>query len=56
MDKQWDPAAEHRELYAVTYDAAWSCEKKNVYMYDCCTSQKLTEHCIPAIMEKIKII
>ena len=23
MDKQWDPAVYHRELYLVTYDEAW---------------------------------
>ena len=30
--------------------------KNNVYMYMCCKVEKLTKHCKPAIMEKIKII
>ena len=36
------------------------CEKKDVYVCvmgsRCCTVEKLTEHCKPAIMEKMKII
>ena len=44
MDKQWDPAVQHRELYMVTYDGGYHGEK-NVYIYiyvcvigsHCCT-------------------
>lgn len=34
MDKQWDPAVQHKELYAVTlwYNMI-EYEKKNVYIY-----------------------
>ena len=49
------------ELHLVTYDGAWSCEKKNAYVYVCdwvtlLYSRKWTEHCKPALPEKIKII
>ena len=36
VDKQWDSAVEHKELYLVTYDGAWwriMWEKEFVYIY-----------------------
>ena len=57
VDKQWDPAVWHRELYPVDCDAKLMWGKKNMYVwlghFD--VQQKLTECCKSNIMEKIKI-
>ena len=46
VDKQWDPAVEHRELYLVTCDGAWwriMWEKECIYVCVtgslCCTEE-----------------
>ena len=59
MDKQWGPAVEHRELYAITHDGAW----RRIMWEDCviyvwlghfALQQKLTQYCKSAIIFKIK--
>ena len=59
MDKQWDSAVQHQELYLVTYDGTWwgIMWEKKIYVCMCdqvtlLYSRKLTGHCKPAIMGK----
>ena len=48
VDKQWDPAEEHRELYLVTCDAiSWRAMWEKVYM--CMTGS----HCCTAKIDRI---
>ena len=38
VDKQWDPAVKHRELYLVIYDGTWwriMWEKEHIYVCGC---------------------
>ena len=69
MDKQWDPAVWHRELYLVTCDGTWwriIWEKEFVCVCVCiflyiwlgqfAVQQKLTEHYKSTVIEKIKIL
>lgn len=60
VDKQWDHAVQHRELYLVICDGTWwkiMWEKEYVYVYGGVTllySRKLTDHRKPIIVEKNK--
>ena len=57
VDKHWDPAVQHKELYLVTYDGTWwriMWEQKciHVWLGHFAVQQKLTEHCKSTIIEK----
>ena len=59
VDKQWDPAVQHWELYLVTCDGTWwtiMWETENIYVWPgpFAVQYKLTEHCKWRIKEKIK--
>ena len=51
VDKQWDPAAQHRKLYPITCDRTrWKITREksvHIYVWLGCfaVQQKLTEHC-----------
>ena len=58
MNKQWDPTAQHRELYLISWDRLWRkivWEKECTYMYDwslCCTAEISTKLQIDYILIK----